>query len=150
MARLLVGSGYVGIGKREREEETIERPTKRQEVEVSSSSKTETPVRRKPGEPDPDIILLQKIRNMVKWLQTLGPIRAQPRVIIEMNEFACMDRLGFFKNWFKESVRPNLGDLLDVTTTLMLGWELFPADFKEADLQKFGKYLMCLNDFVIE
>lgn len=89
--------------------------------------------------------LLHHMKNFIKWIGTLEPVKKKPFILNELNNYATKSQLGAFRAWFLTCVKPYMGDVYDVTQTLLLNYQLLPVDFKKEDLEKFGVYLQCFE-----
>jgi hypothetical protein len=93
-----------------------------------------------------DEFLVEKLGNLVKFLNGTEAIKARPSLTAHLKEFANKEDIGYFKKYFADKVAPHLDNLNTVLDRMLSDYELLRKDFKDEEIERFKLYLECFGE----
>lgn len=112
-------------------------------------------VTKTPKEIATDTFVIDKLRNMILWLSKLKPVSNNQQIVKHLKIFADdpNGKLGLFKMWIREQVKPKMDPISHKVTdafltALLVEYKLAPHAFANEEKEKLKAYLCCFAEVI--
>lgn len=101
-----------------------------------------------------DTVLLEKLKNLNRWLRGHKLIAPNPNLVEVLDSFADEKTIGTFKKWYKthvfEDMENNTRGPPYCVKEMLYGYQLPVEEFPAKDIDHIGRYFVCFHEIIKE